>query len=201
MMLALLLAFLVEAPTGGRPLFYWGARRPVITAPAVATGGVEAQVVEVHATQDKGDLVLRFTLDRPVHDAIRLPDGSPISGRLRAVLYVDADGDRRTGWDQGPNDLRTGADGRLDLGAVSIGEDPEEKRPAGVVVSATLYSLTIEGRRRTLWRADDDSEPNRVSAHDECVELRVPTDALRISPRARLILATADGPHDGRLVP
>src|SRR5512136_527624 len=154
MLTLLLAAFLAAASAEGRPLFYWGARHPVITAPAAATGGVEAQVVEIHAARDKDDLVLRFTLDRPVQDAIRLPDGSPISGRLRAILYVDADDDRRTGWDQGPNDLRTGADGRLDLGAVSIGEDPEEKRPAGVVVSATLYSLTIEGRRRTLWRGD-----------------------------------------------
>ena len=200
MALTLLLAALL-AEAGGRPLFYWGARRPVIVAPAAAEAGVEAQVLEVHAARDGGDLVLRFTLDRPVREAIRLPDGAPISGRLRAVLYVDADDDRRTGWDQGPGDLRTGADARLDLGAVSIGEDPEEKRPAGVVVSATLYSLTIEGRRRTLWRGDDDSEPQRVSAHGEWVELRVPTDAFQVSPRARLILAAADGPHDGRLEP
>jgi hypothetical protein len=201
MLMPLLAALLAAVPTEGRPLFYWGARRPVITAPAAAEAGVEAQVLEVHAAEDKGDLVVRFTLDRAVQDAIRLPDGSPISGRLKAVLYVDTDDDRRTGWDQGPNDLRTGADARLDLGAVSIAEDPDEKRPAGAVVSATLYSLTIEGRRRTLWRGDDDSEPTRVSGHGEWVELRVPVEGLHLSPRARLILATAGGARDGRLGP
>jgi hypothetical protein len=87
----------------------------------------------------------------------------------------------------------------VDLGAVSIGEDPDEKLSAGVVVSVTLYSLTTEGRRRTLWRGDDDSEPGRVSTHGEWVEVRLPADAL--SPRARLILTGAGGPHDGRLGP
>ena len=197
----LLLLMLVLASGEGRPLFYWGARPATVTAPASAQREAEAQVVEVHGARDKSDLVLRFTLDRPVNEATHLPDGAPVSGRLRALLYVDADDDRGTGWAQGSNDLRTGADLRVDLGAVSIGEDPEEKLSAGVVVSVTLYSLTTEGRRRTLWRGDDDSEPARVSAHGEWVEVRLPVDALRLSPRARLILAGAGGPYDGRLGP
>jgi len=200
-MLLPLLLTLVAASGEGRPLFYWGARPATVTAPASAQKEVEAQVVEVHGARDKGDLVLRFTLDRPVSEAIHLPDGTPVSGRLRALLYVDADDDRGTGWAQGSGDLRTGADLSVDLGAVSIGEDPDEKLPAGVVVSITLYSLTTEGRRRTLWRGDDDSEPARVSAHGEWVEVRLPADALRLSPRARLILAGAGGPHDGRIGP
>jgi len=199
MLPALLLALAAQARPEGRPLFYWGARPAAIAVPAPAPKGVEAQVLEVHAAHDKGDLVLRFTLDRPVEEATRLPDGTPISGRLRAVLYIDADDDQRTGWDQGRGDLRTGADQRFDLGAVSIGEDPDEKRPPGVVVSATLYSLTAEGRRQTLWRGDDESEPSRVSAHGEWVEVRLAAAALGFSPRGRLILATADGPLGGRV--
>jgi hypothetical protein len=197
-MLALLL-LLASAPSPeGRPLFYWGARQPVLTLDAVG-GGVEANVVEVRGAIDKGELVLRFDLDRAVRAALFLEDGTPVSGRIRAVLYVDADDDPRTGFDAGPDDLRTGADDRLDVGSVSVAADPEENRPASVIVAATFYSLTREGRRRTLWRGDDEAEPKRVSAHGEWVEVRLPPETFRPGPVARLILATEATVRAGRL--
>jgi hypothetical protein len=143
--------------------------------------------------------VLRFDLDRAVRAALFLEDGTPVSGRIRAVLYIDADDDPRTGFDAGANDLRTGADDRLDIGSVSIAADPEESRPASAIVAATFYSLTRDGRRRTLWRADDEAEPRRVSAHGEWIEVRLPPEAFRPGVAARLILATEAAVHAGRL--
>jgi hypothetical protein len=195
-----LLLLAATHPAEGHPLFYWGARPPIVTADRSSEKGVEARVVEVHAAVDSGGLVLRFSFDRGVAEALYLPDGAPVSGRLRASLYIDADDDRATGFDAGGSDLRTGADDRVDIGSVSLGEDAEEQRPASVLVAATVYSLTREGRRRTLWRGDDESAPRRVSAHGEWVEVRLPPDALAPRPRARLILVTPDGPKDGRLV-
>lgn len=200
-MLSLALLFLAAThPAEGHPLFYWGARPPIVAVDPPSEKGVEASVVEVHAAVDSGGLVLRFSFDRTVAESLYLPDGAPVSGRLRASLYVDADDDRGTGFDAGGSDLRTGADDRIDIGSVSMGEDPEEQRPASVLVAATVYSLTREGRRRTLWRGDDESSPRRVSAHGEWVEVRLPPEVLTPHPRARLILVTPDGPKDGRLV-
>jgi hypothetical protein len=196
--LALALAA-VTHPAEGHPLFYWGARPPIVTVAAPAEKGLEANVVEVHAAVDSGGLVLRFSFDRAVAEALYLPDGSPVSGRLRASLYIDADDDRGTGFDAGGGDVRTGADNRIDIGSVSVGEDAEEQRKASVLVAATVYSLTREGRRRTLWRGDDESAPRQVSAHGEWVEIRLPLSTLALRPRARLILVTPDGPKDGRL--
>ncbi|HET7291625.1 MAG TPA: hypothetical protein VFM88_04305, partial [Vicinamibacteria bacterium] len=101
------LALLVLA-VEGRPLYYWGARPAVVTLDEPATRGVEAAVLELHAARDGGDLVLRVGFDRPVREAVRLPDGTPVSGRLKAVVYIDADDDRSTGTQEGPADLRTG---------------------------------------------------------------------------------------------
>src|SRR3989442_9923956 len=112
---------LLLAPVQGKPLFYWGGRPPVIATEAAPGQGVEAQVLEVHAALDEGGLVLRFTFDRPVRDAIHLPGGLPVSGRLPAVVYVDADADRSTGWDLGPGGLRTGTEDRLEIGGVALG--------------------------------------------------------------------------------
>ncbi len=186
-------------PAEGHPLFYWGARPPIVAVDAPSEKNVEARVVEVHAAVDSGGLVLRFAFDRPVAEALYLPDGAPVSGRLRASLYVDADDDRKTGFDQGATDVRTGADRRMDIGSVSMGEDADEKRPSSVLVAATVYSLTREGRRRTLWRGDDESEPRRVSAHGEWVEVRLPSEALAPGSRVRLILVTPEGLRDGLL--
>ena len=199
-MLAHVLRLLVAThPAEGHPLFYWGARPPIVAVEPPSEKGVEARVVEIHAAVDSTGLVLRFTFDRPVAEALHLPDGAPVSGRLHASLYIDADDDRGTGFEAGGSDVRTGADDRIDIGSVSMGEDADEQRPASVLVAATVYSLTREGRRRTLWRGDDESAPRRVSAHGEWVEVRLPLEALTPSPRARLILVTPDGPRDGRL--
>jgi hypothetical protein len=198
----LLLAALLAASAEGRPLFYWGARPPIVVADEKASvPPEEARVLEVHAARDKGDVVIRFSFDRSVRAALRLADGTPVSGRLKAVLYFDTDDDRATGASQGSSDLRTGAERRLELGAIAIGEDAEEGRKAAAVVAASLWSLTVEGRRRTLWRADDDKDPGRVSARGEWVELRIPAELLDAGPRVRLILASGDRLSDGRLGP
>jgi hypothetical protein len=198
----ILLLLLLAAPhvRQGRPLYYWGARPALLTlAPEKASAA--ASVVEIRGAVDGGDLVLRFDLDRPVHDALYLKDGTPISGRLRAVVYLDVDDDPATGFEARPDDFRKGADLRVDLGSVSIAPDPEEKREADVIVAATLYSLTREGRRRTLWRGDDEADPTRVSAHGEWVEIRLPPAAVPRGPAARLILSTDAGVSAGRLAP
>lgn len=196
-MLGLCLALLLAE---GPPLFYWGARPAVI---AVEAGNVPApdsvaRLQEVHAALDKGALLLRFTFDRPVRDATHLADGSPVSGRLRATLYLDRDDDRATGLQQGPADLRTGADLRLEVGVVAVGEDAEEKRPATALITATLASVDASGKRKTLWRTDDLESPRRVSARGEWLELRLPAE-VQVGPRARLVLSLDDRALDGRL--
>jgi hypothetical protein len=194
------LALALVAPAEGRPLFYWGARAPAIAVENEARGpGNEARVLEVHAATDKGDLVVRFSFDRPVREALRLPDGTPVSGRLTAVLYLDVDDDKATGLAQGDSDLRTGSEHRLEIGTVAVGADEEEKRAASVVVSATLHALTSEGRRRTLWRADDENEPARISAHGEWLEVRIAEALLGAGASPRLILASGDTLIAGRL--
>jgi hypothetical protein len=198
MLPALAALAILEGATVGRPLFYWGARPPVITREG-APGTVEAQVLEVHAARDDRGVVVRFTLDRPVREATHLPDGSSISGRLRATLYLDDDDDTGTGFDAGAGDLRTGADHRLEVGTVRVGEDPDEKRGALLVISATLSALAREGGRRVVWRAGDDAAPDQVSGHGEWVEVRLSPAILSLSPGARLILVADDGPRVGRL--
>src|SRR5262245_10599254 len=183
----------------GRPLFYWGARPPVVTAAAPAQGGAEAHVTEVHAAADVRGLVLRFTFDREVSRAVLLPDGTPVSGRLRAVLYLDTDDDRGSGLLQGSLDPRTGADSHLEVGVLSLGEDPEEGRKASAVITAAVSSLAADGRRKVLWRGDSDASPLAVSAHGEWVEVRVPAASLPVKPPIRLVLAEGDRTFEGRL--
>jgi hypothetical protein len=192
MLPSLLLALVIAAP--GRPLFYWGALPPVIRAER----GEAGSVTEVHAARDSGDLVLRFSFASPVAELLRLPDGTPVSGRLRAVLYLDTDDDAGTGLEQGA-DPRTGAERRLEVGVVSVGADPEAGVEARAVVVATLASLRADGRRRTLWRADDAGDPARVSARGEWLELRVPADRVGLEGAARLVLATGRRTFAGRL--
>jgi len=194
-------ALLLMLATGGRPLFYWGARPPVVVPDSVVPSRAEAQVTEVHAARDGGDLVLRFTFDRPVGEALALSDGTPVSGRLRAVLYVDGDDDQRTGLAAAPPDPRQGADARLELGVVYVGGDPEEGRVASAVISVALASLTASGRRRTLWRGDDVSKPDNVSARGEWVEVRVPAGGVVTASRSRLILTVGRRSWDGHLEP
>jgi hypothetical protein len=196
-MLALLLAL---AAGEGRPMFYWGARPPVVAADPRADAPEVARVLEVHAALDAGSLVLRFTFDRRVKDAMYLPDGRPVSGRLRAVLYVDSDDDRATGLDRGPRDLRTGAERRIEVGVTSVGEDPDERRKAQALVTASLVSLRRDGAERGLWRGDDDTA-DQVSAHGEWVEVRVPAERVGIGARGRLVLAVDNQSWEGRFPP
>ena len=183
----------------GRPLFYWGARPPVVTAQASPAAGVaEARVTEVHAAVEPKGLVLRFSFDRPARDAMRLPDGTPVSGRLRAVLYLDTDDQRQTGlnrapWIQGPR-----AEGRSSR-VVSVGDVPVEKRAASALLTVTLSSLLRDGRRKTVWRADAEGSPSEVSVHGEWVEVRIPKSALEPRAPLRLVLAEGDRAFEGRL--
>ena len=194
-LLAIPLVLLAEGP----PLFYWGSRPAAIVVEGAAAGGVEAQVQEVHAALDKGALVVRFTFDRSVREATWLPDGAPVSGRLRATLFIDRDADRATGLDQGPDDLRTGADLRLEVGVVAMGEDSEEHRPAIAVVTVALATLSREGRRQILWRADDsDGGSRQVRTSGEWLEIRLPAEA-GVLPSARLVLNLGNRALDGRL--
>jgi len=195
------LALAIVLLASGPALFYWGARPPVIATETAPSQGVEAQVLEVHGALDQGELVLRFTFDRPVRDATYLPGGAPVSGRLRTVLYVDADGDRATGWDLGPNDFRTGADYRLEVGVVALGEDEDEKLPAQALVTAFVAALGRDGRRKSLWRGDDAASPRQVSVRGEWVEVRLPPLEVAVKGGARLILTAGDRVWDGRLRP
>jgi hypothetical protein len=180
----LLVAALFFAPPAS---FDWGRRLPVIVAEPAGIGGPQASVVEVHAAVDDGDLVLRLTLDRVAAEALYLPDGTPVSGRLRAVLYVDADDDRKTGLDEGMRDLRTGAELRLDVEVVSVAADADEARAGRAVVAATLRGLTREGRRHLLWRGDD-AGVGGVATAGRFVEIRIPAAKVALGPRSRLIL-------------
>ena len=125
----------------GRPLFYWGALPPVVAADGLRDEARAGNAVEVHAARDRGDLVLRFGFERPVHRMLALADGTPVSGRLAAVLYIDADDDARTGLELDPADARTGADQRFELGVVFVGEDPSEGRKAIMVVALVLMPV------------------------------------------------------------
>lgn len=198
-MIPLLLALAVAPPAPGRPLFYWGARPAVIVTGVEPGTGVEAQVGEVHAALDRADLVLRLTFDRPVRDALYLPGGAPVSGRLRATLYVDADADGATGWATGVSDRRSGADYRVEVGVLALGADPDEGLPAQALVTVLLAGLAEDGRQRSLWRGDDSATPGHVSVRGDAVEVRLPAEAVR--PGARLLLAAAGQLFEGRLGP
>ena len=200
-MTSLLLILVLGPPAPGRPLFYWGARPAVIVTGVEAGTGVEAQVGEVHAALDGADLVLRLTFDRSVRDALYLPGGAPVSGRLRATLYVDADADSTTGWATGVSDRRSGADYRVEVGVLALGADPDEGLPAQALVTGFLAGLAKDGRQRSLWRGDDSATPRNVSVHDDAVELRLPVGAGAVRPGARLLLAAAGQLFEGRLGP
>jgi hypothetical protein len=193
-----LAAFLLA--TSGRPLHYWGARPAVVVAEVQRGQGVEAQVEEVGLAADEDALVFRLTFDRPVSDALHLQDGTPVSGRLRATLYLDADDDRKTGLAQGSQDLRSGADYELDIAVLALGADAEEKRPAQAIITAALVSLA-GGRRKTVWRADDDADPQAVSAYREWVDVRLPGGVVSAKPGSRVILVSGGRSWDGRYKP
>jgi hypothetical protein len=170
-------------------------------AEPVAAESPDAAVREIHSALADGALILRFTFDRPVREALYLADGKPVSGRLRVTLYVDSDDDRGTGLDLGSQDLRTGADHRLEIGVVSLGEDPGERRQASALVAVACHALSRDFVQQTLWRADDEAQPEAVSWRGEWLEIRVPRGTLDLAPRARLILSQAGQASVGRLLP
>jgi hypothetical protein len=171
----------------------------VIVTGAAGEATAEARVTTIQAAREGGALLLRLTFDRSVHDASTAPDGSPMSGRLRVVLYLDTDDDRRSGFDAGPDDLRTGADQRLELGVLSLGADEEEKRPARALITVTLAALARDGRRHTLWRADDEALPAQLTIQDEWIEIRIPPEHSPVSRHPRLILTAGERSWDGRV--
>lgn len=193
-LLALGLALLAQGP----PLFYWGSR-PAVVSGSADGGGELARVTEVHAARDGAELVLRFTFDRPVREALTTAQGAPVSGRLHAVLYVDADDDRSTGFAGAERDLRSGSERRIELGTQYLGEDPPERREPTVAVRLTLASVGRKGERRSLWRRDDTDQPRVVRVSGEWVEARLPLDRVGVGPRARLILVDGEQSWDGRL--
>lgn len=197
MILASLLA--LAAAAEARPLFYWGARAAVIVAPAPKSPSPEARVLEVHAAQDAQGLILRLTFDRPLREALYLQDGTPVSGRVRAVLYCDLDGERGTGWRAGESDLRRGAEWRLEVGTLAVGADPEEHLAAQSLVTVNLQALSQDGGRRSLWRADEAGAPRQIAVRGESVELRLPREASFGAGRPRLILTDGETLLDGRI--
>lgn len=198
MVFALVVALAAPA---AEPGFAWGNRPPVIArASAPREGDLEAAVVSVHAALDGPDLVVRFTFDRPVQRAIYGADGAPVSGRLRAILYVDADDDRKTGLAAAANDPRSGADRRLEVGVVAVGADPEENVGASAVVTASLSDLAGK-RRRSRWRGDTAATPRQVVTGARWVEVRLLAERGPFKRTSRLVLAEDDVFLEGRLRP
>jgi hypothetical protein len=195
----LVIALLATEP--GRPLHYWGARAAAIVAERPGEAPAEALVTEVHVALVDGDVFVRFTFDRAVREATRLPDGTPVSGRLRAVLYWDTDEDTRTGLDAGRSDPRTGAERKLEIGVVALGEDAAEKRPAQALIVATLYGLTQDFGQKVLWRTDDERSGGALSWRGECVELRLPVALFGRSAGGRVVLTQLGGASVGHVAP
>lgn len=199
-MTTLLLILLATQPLG-RPLYYWGARPAVIETGVTAGEGSAARVTEVHGVVDDGDLVLRVSFDRDVYEALYLPSGAPVSGRLRAALYVDADAERSTGWAAADGDARVGADYRVDLGVLALGADPSVGITAQALVTASVVELTPQGRQRSLWRGDHTASPENISLRGDAIELRLPRSIVEVDPNARLTLVADEEAHQGRLEP
>jgi hypothetical protein len=197
-LLALVAALALPA---AEPGFAWAHRPPVIARSAAPLPEREvAAVVSVHAALDGPDLVVRFTFDRPVQRALYGSDGKPVSGRLRAVLYVDADDDRKTGLVAAANDPRSGADRRLEVGVVAVGADPEENLGASAVVTASLSDLAGK-RRRSRWRGDATATPRQVVTGGKWVEVRLLAERGPWKRTSRLVLAEDDVFLEGRLRP
>jgi hypothetical protein len=196
----LLLVLLLAQPLG-RPLFYWGARPATIVTEASPGEGTAAQVTEIHGVVTEGELVLRVSFDRPVREALYLPSGAPVSGRLRAAIYVDGDAIRTTGWAAEPGDPRSGAEYRLDLGVLALGADPAEGIAAQALVTVSAFTLTATGRQRNLWRADHSASPDRISVRGDAVEVRVPGDSISVALTARLALVVGERGYQGSLRP
>jgi len=185
-----------------RPLFYWGARSPLVDARDVEAPPEVARIETIHGAIDSGDLVLRFDLDRPVEAGTHLPDGTPVSGRLQARLYVDADADTATGLGgEAATDRRVGADRLILLSTVYMGEDEEEQRPARALVRIAIDSVDHDGRRATLWARDHLGAPDRIVLHDDWIEVRLPVFQVGVGEGSRFVYAVGSAIREGRLRP
>ena len=187
----------------GEAAFSWAGRAPAIVRTSKPPRDAQSPVAAVDSVQaalDGGDLVLRFTFDRPVQRALYAADGKPVSGRLRAVLYVDADDNRKTGLTAGADDPRSGADRRLEVGVIAVGADPEENVGASAVVTASLSDLS-GSRRRSRWRGDTAATPRQVRTGASWVEIRLLAERGPFRRTARLVLAEDDVFLEGRLKP
>jgi hypothetical protein len=87
------------------------------------------------------------------------------------------------------------------VGTQFVGEDKDEGIQAATLVSVTLFGLRPEGRRRQLWRADDASDPSRVSWRGEWVEVRIPEARVGLEAGARLVVAEGEAAWEGRFEP
>jgi len=197
---AILVAALL-AGGSGRPLHYWGGCPAAIIAERPSEAGPEAFVTEVHVEVVERDVFVRFSFDRAVRDAIELPGGAPVSGRLRALLYWDLDDDTRTGLDAGRSDPRTGAERKLEIGVVALGEDAQEKRRAQALVMATLYGLKSDFAQEVLWRTDDERSDGALSWHADSVEVRLPAALFGHKPAGRVVLTQLGGASVGHVAP
>jgi hypothetical protein len=194
--LSVSLALLPQA----RPLFYWGARSPLIDAGDVESPPEVARIRTIHAALDAGDLVLRFDLDRLVREATHMPDGTPVSGRLQARLYVDTDADASTGLaGDASRDPRVGADRLILLSTFYMGEDEEEARPAQALVRIAIDSLGLDGRRATLWAQDHVGAPDRIVLHRDWLEARLPVFRAGVGEGSRFVYAVGRELREGRL--
>ena len=199
-----MLAFVLTAALAaerGSPLFYWGAQPAAIVAECPSPAALEACVTEVHVAFVGRDAVVRFSFDRAVREALHLADGRPVSGRLRAVLYWDVDDRTGSGLDAGRGDARTGADRRLEIGVVSVGEDPAEQRGAQALVTAALYGVSGDFAQEVLWRVDDEVAPSALSWRGEWLEVRVPGAQLGHRGPGRVILTQRGVASVGRVEP
>ena len=194
--LALLALLLLQS----RAPFYWGARAPVVAPGKPARASLEARVTEVHAAVDAGDLVLRLSFDREVRSALEQSDGTPTSGRLNAVVYFDVDSERETGFAGASNDPRTGCERRLEIGALFVGEDPEEDREAVALVTTSLAEIDPRGRQSRIWNADEQSDPSPLLVWRDWIEMRIPGRLLGVQPGSRLVLSQYGGTWSG-LIP
>jgi hypothetical protein len=174
-----------------KPLFYWGGRAPTIEMALVVRSANDPAIETVHLAREGAYLLIKISYDRPVSQALHLPDGTPVSGRLRAHLYVDCDATRTTGLTGANDDARVGSERLIELAVMALGADPEEHLSARALVTVGVYELLPGGERKSSWQVDEDTEPKAVAVHGQSVELRLPAAMCLCGPRARLVLAQA----------
>ena len=178
-------AFSSLVPAEGPPLFYWGSRPPVIAAERPAAAGVEAQVQE---------------------DPRR-----PGQGRARGALHLrplgargHARGGRRALFRAGCGPCSSSTATRIGPPASTRGPTTCARAPTCAWRSACSRSARTprsivrpwpwspppswassrEGRRQTLWRADDAEGGSRqVRTSGEWLEVRLPAQPAVQVPR------------------